>query len=165
MFTQPNHKDCINVFEKQFSFYISSLPCLEFFIGTIWRERQPSAFLGYLVPCAGAFCMKRSRSPSNDHSHEKATTGEESKAKKSRAEPAAQHHPSPSLSSSHHHFDTMEVVPVGSSDVPEEAKNIDLDLYSRQYYVYGGKAMTKMADSTVFLSGLGGLGVEIGTVQ
>lgn len=59
----------------------------------------------------------------------------------------------------------MEVVPTGpaSFDVPEEAKNIDMDLYSRQYYVYGGKAMTKMADSNVFLSGLGGLGVEIGT--
>lgn len=57
----------------------------------------------------------------------------------------------------------MEVVPTGpaSFDVPEEAKNIDMDLYSRQYYVYGGKAMTKMADSNVFLSGLGGLGVEI----
>jgi len=48
-----------------------------------------------------------------------------------------------------------------SFEVPEEAKNIDLDLYSRQYYVYGGKAMSKLAGANVFLSGLSGLGIEI----
>ena len=32
----------------------------------------------------------------------------------------------------------------------------DLDLYSRQYYVYGGKAMSKLVGAKVFLSGLGG---------
>jgi hypothetical protein len=136
---------------------------------------ENGAKLGQLA-AVRRLCMKRSRSPSNDHAHEEeedtpdCSRGEDERKanKKSRAEPvlAAQH--SPSFSSSHHlHYrlDTMEVVPVvgSSSDVPEEAKNIDLDLYSRQYYVYGGKAMTKMADSTVFLSGLGGLGVEIGT--
>ncbi|KAL6048271.1 Ubiquitin-like modifier-activating enzyme 6 [Balamuthia mandrillaris] len=55
----------------------------------------------------------------------------------------------------------MEVVLPASFEVPDEAKNIDIDLYSRQYYVYGGQAMSKMAESTIFLSGLGGLGVEI----
>ena len=33
---------------------------------------------------------------------------------------------------------------------------------SRQRYVLGDSAMQKMARSSVFLSGLGGLGVEIG---
>ena len=35
---------------------------------------------------------------------------------------------------------------------------------SRQRYVLGDHAMHEMARSSVFLSGLGGLGVEIGTV-
>ena len=34
--------------------------------------------------------------------------------------------------------------------------------YSRQRYVLGDSAMHKMARSTVFISGMGGLGVEIG---
>lgn len=34
--------------------------------------------------------------------------------------------------------------------------------YSRQRYVLGDTAMQKMAKSHVFLSGVGGLGVEIG---
>mmetsp|Transcript_33024 Transcript_33024/g.92448 ORF Transcript_33024/g.92448 Transcript_33024/m.92448 type:complete len:1015 (+) Transcript_33024:148-3192(+) len=38
---------------------------------------------------------------------------------------------------------------------------IDHDLYSRQYYVYGKEAMQKMANSTVLVSGLSGVGVEI----
>eukprot|EP00048_Salpingoeca_helianthica_P016079 m.230351 g.230351 ORF g.230351 m.230351 type:complete len:1021 (-) comp17989_c0_seq1:244-3306(-) len=38
---------------------------------------------------------------------------------------------------------------------------IDDSLYSRQRYVLGDGAMLRMAKSTVFLSGLGGLGVEI----
>lgn len=38
---------------------------------------------------------------------------------------------------------------------------IDDSLYSRQRYVLGDSAMQKMARSSVFLSGLGGLGVEI----
>eukprot|EP01087_Luapelamoeba_hula_P012828 TRINITY_DN3622_c0_g1_i1.p1 TRINITY_DN3622_c0_g1~~TRINITY_DN3622_c0_g1_i1.p1 ORF type:complete len:1066 (-),score=192.27 TRINITY_DN3622_c0_g1_i1:111-3308(-) len=46
-------------------------------------------------------------------------------------------------------------------DVPSEARNIDLDLYSRQYYVYGGKAMSRLAEANVFLSGLSGVGIEI----
>jgi hypothetical protein len=105
-----------------------------------------------------------------------AETGEEEdhhlhgrKVKKSRTEPSFQSSTSSSGSISIFGVDRMEVVPAGAAagpasfDVPEEAKNIDMDLYSRQYYVYGGKAMTKMADSNVFLSGLGGLGIEIGT--
>jgi len=57
----------------------------------------------------------------------------------------------------------MKTTESQTEQVSDEAltKNIDLDLYSRQYYVYGGKAMSKMAESRVFLSGLGGLGVEI----
>eukprot|EP00008_Paramoeba_atlantica_P013273 CAMPEP_0201480426 /NCGR_PEP_ID=MMETSP0151_2-20130828/4910_1 /ASSEMBLY_ACC=CAM_ASM_000257 /TAXON_ID=200890 /ORGANISM="Paramoeba atlantica, Strain 621/1 / CCAP 1560/9" /LENGTH=1011 /DNA_ID=CAMNT_0047862269 /DNA_START=34 /DNA_END=3069 /DNA_ORIENTATION=- len=43
----------------------------------------------------------------------------------------------------------------------EQPKEIDHDLYSRQYYVYGKEAMDKMANSHVLISGLGGLGVEI----
>lgn len=35
-------------------------------------------------------------------------------------------------------------------------------IFSRQRYVLGDNAMHKMARSSVFLSGLGGLGVEIG---
>uniref|UniRef100_A0A8C5FQD7 Ubiquitin-activating enzyme E1 C-terminal domain-containing protein n=1 Tax=Gadus morhua TaxID=8049 RepID=A0A8C5FQD7_GADMO len=39
---------------------------------------------------------------------------------------------------------------------------IDDSLYSRQRYVLGDTAMQKMAQSSVFLSGMGGLGIEIG---
>ena len=35
---------------------------------------------------------------------------------------------------------------------------------SRQRYMLGDVAMIKMAHSSVFLSGLGGLGVEIGNI-
>ncbi|XP_071498868.1 ubiquitin-like modifier-activating enzyme 6 [Diadema antillarum] len=43
------------------------------------------------------------------------------------------------------------------------AENTDIDdsLYSRQRYVLGDSAMKQMAHSNVFLSGLGGIGVEI----
>jgi len=36
------------------------------------------------------------------------------------------------------------------------------DRYSRQHYVLGEAAMNRMAKSNVFISGLGGLGIEIG---
>jgi len=39
---------------------------------------------------------------------------------------------------------------------------IDEGLYSRQLYVLGHEAMKKMALSNVLISGLKGLGVEIG---
>lgn len=42
-----------------------------------------------------------------------------------------------------------------------DAMEIDDALYSRQRYVLGDTAMQKMAQSHVFLSGMGGLGVEI----
>ena len=45
----------------------------------------------------------------------------------------------------------------------EPKVEIDKDLYSRQLYVLGEEAMKKMASSSVLVSGLGGLGVEIGT--
>jgi ubiquitin-activating enzyme E1 len=38
---------------------------------------------------------------------------------------------------------------------------LDLDLYSRQVYVLGEDAMKKVGESSVLISGLGGLGVEI----
>lgn len=41
-----------------------------------------------------------------------------------------------------------------------EQVEIDDSLYSRMRYMYGDKAMTMMQKSSVFLSGLGGLGVE-----
>lgn len=44
-----------------------------------------------------------------------------------------------------------------------EPVEIDDSLYSRQRYVLGDEAMKKMVKSSVFLSGLGGLGVEIGS--
>ena len=37
-----------------------------------------------------------------------------------------------------------------------------LSYSSRQRYVLGDSAMQKMAQSSVFLSGMGGLGIEIG---
>lgn len=37
------------------------------------------------------------------------------------------------------------------------------DRYSRQHYVLGEAAMNRMAKSNVFISGIGGLGIEIGT--
>ncbi|CAI8051799.1 Ubiquitin-like modifier-activating enzyme 6 [Geodia barretti] len=43
----------------------------------------------------------------------------------------------------------------------ETHMEIDDSLYSRQRYVLGDSAMHKMARSTVFISGIGGLGVEI----
>jgi len=46
--------------------------------------------------------------------------------------------------------------------VMAEPVEIDDNLYSRQRYVLGDEAMKKMVKSSVFLSGLGGLGVEIG---
>jgi ubiquitin-activating enzyme E1 len=38
---------------------------------------------------------------------------------------------------------------------------IDQDLFSRQLYVLGMEAMTRMAKSSVLICGMGGLGVEI----
>lgn len=40
--------------------------------------------------------------------------------------------------------------------------SLSILLYSRQRYVLGDNAMHQMAQSSVFLSGMGGLGVEIG---
>jgi len=52
--------------------------------------------------------------------------------------------------------------PMTSTDNAEETKPADFfDRYSRQLYVVGLRAMNKMTKSRVFLSGLGGLGVEI----
>jgi ubiquitin-activating enzyme E1-like protein 2 len=44
----------------------------------------------------------------------------------------------------------------------EQEPVIDESLYSRQEIMLGVEAMKKMAVSSVFVSGLGGLGVEIG---
>lgn len=41
-------------------------------------------------------------------------------------------------------------------------EEIDESLYSRQEIMLGKEAMQKMAKSSVFLSGLGGVGLEIG---
>ncbi|XP_061687020.1 ubiquitin-like modifier-activating enzyme 6 isoform X2 [Syngnathoides biaculeatus] len=43
----------------------------------------------------------------------------------------------------------------------EDSMEIDDSLYSRQRYVLGDSAMHQMAQSAVFLSGMGGLGIEI----
>uniref|UniRef100_A0A672IL09 Ubiquitin-like modifier-activating enzyme 6 n=1 Tax=Salarias fasciatus TaxID=181472 RepID=A0A672IL09_SALFA len=42
-----------------------------------------------------------------------------------------------------------------------DSMEIDDSLYSRQRYVLGDRAMHQMAQSSVFLSGMGGLGIEI----
>lgn len=42
-----------------------------------------------------------------------------------------------------------------------EAPPLDDALYSRQRYVLGTEAMVRMSNARVFLSGLGGLGVEV----
>uniref|UniRef100_A0A673KTQ0 Ubiquitin-like modifier-activating enzyme 6 n=1 Tax=Sinocyclocheilus rhinocerous TaxID=307959 RepID=A0A673KTQ0_9TELE len=49
------------------------------------------------------------------------------------------------------------------SPLPTMADSMDIDdsLYSRQRYVLGDSAMQQMAQSSVFLSGMGALGVEI----
>ncbi len=39
---------------------------------------------------------------------------------------------------------------------------IDEDLYNRSLYVLGHEALQKMAQANIFISGIGGLGVEIG---
>lgn len=36
------------------------------------------------------------------------------------------------------------------------------DRYSRQHYVLGEKAMNRMGKANVFISGMGGVGIEIG---
>lgn len=41
---------------------------------------------------------------------------------------------------------------------------IDESLYSRQLYVLGHEAMKRMSESNILICGLGGLGVEIGTI-
>ncbi|XP_074085432.1 ubiquitin-like modifier-activating enzyme 6 [Macrotis lagotis] len=48
-----------------------------------------------------------------------------------------------------------------SLNMSTDSMEIDDALYSRQRYVLGDSAMQKMARSRVFLSGMGGLGVEI----
>ncbi|KAL8165895.1 UNVERIFIED_CONTAM: hypothetical protein K2H54_056607 [Gekko kuhli] len=60
----------------------------------------------------------------------------------------------------------MVLPELGSSlgkDIIMAADSMEIDdaLYSRQRYVLGDTAMQKMAQSRVFLSGMGGLGVEI----
>jgi tRNA A37 threonylcarbamoyladenosine dehydratase len=45
---------------------------------------------------------------------------------------------------------------------PEQKPSDYYDRYSRQHYVLGEKAMNRMSKSNIFVSGLGGVGVEIG---
>jgi ubiquitin-activating enzyme E1 len=50
-----------------------------------------------------------------------------------------------------------------SPPAPEESKSyIDESLYSRQLYVLGHEAMERMGSSHVLITGMRGLGVEIG---
>lgn len=44
----------------------------------------------------------------------------------------------------------------------EGSEHIDEDLHSRQLAVYGREAMRRLAKSRVLISGLNGLGVEVG---
>lgn len=43
--------------------------------------------------------------------------------------------------------------------------SLDDSLYSRQRYVLGDFAMNQLQKAHIFLSGLGGLGVEIGNIS
>ena len=45
----------------------------------------------------------------------------------------------------------------------EQQQDIDEGLYSRQLYVLGHEAMRKMQAAHVLISGMGGVGVEIGS--
>lgn len=56
-----------------------------------------------------------------------------------------------------HNYANMSV-----PDIALAGKTTDLDLYSRQFYVYGASAMQRMATSRVLICGMNGLGVEIG---
>ena len=47
----------------------------------------------------------------------------------------------------------------------ETEVEIDESLYSRQLYVLGHEAMKKMAASNVLISGMRGLGVELGELS
>lgn len=49
----------------------------------------------------------------------------------------------------------------GNNDKHQNHGDIDEGLYSRQLYVLGHEAMRRMASSSVLISGIGGLGVEI----
>jgi ubiquitin-activating enzyme E1 len=46
--------------------------------------------------------------------------------------------------------------------VDSEAVNIDEDLHSRQLAVYGKESMKRMANASILIVGLKGLGVEVG---
>ncbi|XP_023668301.2 ubiquitin-like modifier-activating enzyme 6 isoform X1 [Paramormyrops kingsleyae] len=52
-------------------------------------------------------------------------------------------------------------LPLPDFNMAADSMDIDDSLYSRQRYVLGDSAMHRMAQSYVFLSGLGGVGVEI----
>uniref|UniRef100_H2SK81 E1 ubiquitin-activating enzyme n=1 Tax=Takifugu rubripes TaxID=31033 RepID=H2SK81_TAKRU len=53
------------------------------------------------------------------------------------------------------------IFPTCPPSMATESMEIDDSLYSRQRYVLGDNAMHQMAQSSVFLSGMGGLGIEI----
>lgn len=55
----------------------------------------------------------------------------------------------------------------GAATVTASTNTMDIDdgLYSRQRYVLGDSAMQRMARSNVLVSGMGGLGVEIGAMR
>jgi len=67
-----------------------------------------------------------------------------------------------SLPGSNSETSTMDHTNANNSDMAVDQKPSDYyERYSRQHYVLGEKAMSKMAKSNVFVSGLGGVGVEI----
>lgn len=51
---------------------------------------------------------------------------------------------------------------MNSTESPGQGAEIDEGLYSRQLYVLGHDAMRKMGTANVLISGMKGLGVEIG---
>ena len=59
--------------------------------------------------------------------------------------------------------DAAPAADAGAADAAHPA--IDEDLHSRQLAVYGRGAMRRMAAARVLISGLGGLGAEIGEAE
>ena len=56
----------------------------------------------------------------------------------------------------------MSTPAAGASAAGGVSNDIDEDLYSRQLYVLGHAAMRKIVTTNVLISGMKGLGVEIG---
>ena len=62
-----------------------------------------------------------------------------------------------------HHRSSEHITHVDNVAMPPTPMDIDEDLHSRQLAVYGRESMRRLAGASVLISGLRGLGAEIGT--